>query len=89
MAEREFFFGGGGGGVQKQGFSHFVLHVKRRLRGPAVKQPFNLYWWVELNFGQELVFLEASVFKLFPEKLFSNYPESFLLQPTSGNSSDE
>ena len=38
-----------------------------------VKRPFNLYLWAELNFGQEPVFLEASFFKLFPEKLLSNY----------------
>ena len=38
---------------QKRGFSHFVLHVKCRRRGPEVKQLFDLYWWVKLNFGQE------------------------------------
>ena len=46
---------------QKQGFSHFVLHVKHRHRGLEVKRPFNLYWWAKLNFGQEPSFLEASV----------------------------
>ena len=44
---------------QKRGFSHFVLHVKRRRRGPEVKRPFDLYCWAELNFGQEPVFLES------------------------------
>ena len=29
------------------------------------KRPFGLYWWEELNFGQELVFLEASIIKCF------------------------
>ena len=42
---------------QNRGFSHFVLHVKRR--GPKVKQPFNLYWWAELNFGQDPVFFKS------------------------------
>ena len=51
---------------QKRGFSHFVFHVKRRRQGLEVKRPFDLYWWAELNFGQESVFLEASIFKLFP-----------------------
>ena len=36
-------------------------------------RPFALYWWVELSFGQETVFLEVSDFKIFHEKLFSNY----------------
>ena len=67
MAEMEFL------GTQKRGFSHFVLHVKRRRPGPEVKRPFNLYWWVKLNFGQEPTFSELSVFKFFLEKLFSNY----------------
>ena len=43
---------------------------------PEVKRPFNRYWWAELNFGQEHVFLEAKkrlFVKVFPERLFSNY----------------
>ena len=54
MAEKEFFsfWGEGGGGGQKRGFSHFVLHIKCRRRGPEIKRPFDLYWWAELNFGQ-------------------------------------
>ena len=56
MAEKVFFpFSLG----QKRGFSHFVLHVKRRHRSLEVKRLFNLYWRAELNFGQEPVFLEA------------------------------
>ena len=46
---------------------------KYRSRGPEVKRLCDLFWWAELTFGQEPVFLEESVFKLFPEKLFSNY----------------
>ena len=69
MAEIEFSSFSFG---QKRGFNYFV-HVMHMRRGPEVKQPFDLYWWEELNFGQESVFLEASVFKLFPEKLFCNY----------------
>ena len=61
MAKKEFFLFLLG---QKRGFSHFVLHVKHRRRGPEIKRPFTLYWWVELTFGQEPVFLEASVFKV-------------------------
>ena len=53
-----YFFG------KKRGFSHFVLHVKHWHRGLEVKRPFNLF-----HFGQESVFLEESVFKIFPEKL--------------------
>ena len=67
MAEKAFFpffFG------KKRGFRHFVLHVKRRRRWPEVKRPFDLYWWEELNFGQEPVFFKRPYFKLFPEKLF-------------------
>ena len=56
---RESFFG-----VEAR-LSHFVLQVKRRCQGPEVKQPFHLYWWAELNFGQETAFLEASVLKAF------------------------
>ena len=55
----------------------FSRHVKRRHLGPEVN---DLHWWVELsfldknlNFGQEPEFLEESIFKLFSEKLFSNY----------------
>ena len=51
MAEKEFFSLSLG---KKRGFSHFVLHVKRRHRGREIKRPFDLYWWVELNFGQEI-----------------------------------
>ena len=65
MAKKEFFSFSSG---QKRGFSHFVLHMKRRHRGPEVMRPFKLYLWEELNFGQEPVFLdlEVSIFKLFP-----------------------
>ena len=73
MAEKDFFFFFG----QKRGFSHFVLHIKCRHRGPEVKRPFNLYWWAELDFGREPVYLEASVFKLFPEKVFSTTKNIF------------
>ena len=31
-----------------------------------MKRPFDHYWWAELNLGQEPVFLEVSVFELFP-----------------------
>ena len=67
MAKKEFFSLG-----KKRGFSHFVLHVKHWRRGPEIKRPFDLYWWEELNFGQEPVFLEVCVFKVFPKNLFSN-----------------
>ena len=64
MAEKEFsFFFGTEARLQP-----FVLHVKRRRQGPEFKRPFDLYWWAELNFEQEPVFLEASVFKLFPRE---------------------
>ena len=43
---------------QKWGFSHFVFHIKRRCQGPEFRWPFDLYWWAELNFGQEHEFLE-------------------------------
>ena len=54
----------------KRDFGHFVLHVKRRRRGPEVKQPFDLYWQVEFNFGEEPVFLEASVLSFSPLRRF-------------------
>ena len=63
MAKKEFFSLSLG---QKRGFSHFVLHVKRRRQGPEVKRPFNLYWWAEFDVGQEPVYLEAS--KAFPRE---------------------
>ena len=50
MAEKEFLCE-----------SSAILFSRRR-QGSEVKRPFDLYWWVELNFGQEPVFLEASVF---------------------------
>ena len=53
IAENEFFPLSLG---QKRGFSLFVLYIKRRRRGPEVKQPFHLYWWAELNVGHETVF---------------------------------
>ena len=58
---------------QKRGFSHFVVHVKRRHCGPKVKRPYSFYWRAELNFGQEPVFFKRPYCKLLPEKLFSNY----------------
>ena len=60
MAEKDF-------GVEA-GFNHFVLHVKHRRRGQEVKRPSDLYWWEELNFGQEPVFLEASSVLAFPRE---------------------
>ena len=33
----------------------------------------SFYWLAELNFGQEPVFFKRPYFKLFPEKLFSDY----------------
>ena len=53
MAEKDYFSLSLG---QKRGISHFVFHVKRRDQGPDVKQPVDLYWWAELNFGQKSVF---------------------------------
>ena len=50
----------------KQGFNHFVLHVKCRRRGLEVKWPFDLHWLEELLFGQEPVLLEESIFKASP-----------------------
>ena len=70
MAEKQFISLSLG---QKRGFSHFVPHVNVGVGGQEVKRSFDPYWWAELNFGQELVFLEAYIFNLFPKKLFSNY----------------
>ena len=53
----------------------------------------SLFWWAELNFGQDPVFLKASVCKLFPEKLFSSSTKLSrifsLLLAACGNLSDE
>ena len=49
MGEEEFFFFF----EEEARLSHFVIHIERRHRGPEVK----LYWWAELNFGQEPAFL--------------------------------
>ena len=70
---------------QKRGFSYLVLHVKCRRQGPEVKRPFDLYWWEELNFGQD----HKRPFLLFPEKLFLtilSYPESFSAASSVWNS---
>ena len=67
MAKKEFLFLWGRSEAQP-----FVLHVEHRRRGPEVISDHSISW-ADLNFGQEPVLLEASVFKLFPEKLFSNY----------------
>ena len=82
MAEKDSFWG------QKRGFSYFVLHVKRRRRGLEVKRPFDLYWWEELNFGQEPVFLEVSVQALPQEAVLLPRIVSLLLA-ACGNSSNQ
>ena len=46
---------------RKMGQFPFLLYP-----ASSFKRPFDLYWWAELNFGQKPVFLEASVFKLYP-----------------------
>ena len=70
MAENEFFSLLWG---TSEASAILFYTLKCRRRGQEVKRPFDHYWWAELNFGQEPEFLEESVFKLFPEKLFSNY----------------
>ena len=64
MVENSFSLG------QKRGFSHFILHVKRRRRGPEELSDRSIS-----KCGRSLILdknLKSSVFKLFPEKLFSN-----------------
>ena len=51
-------------------FCHFVLHIKSRHQGLEVKQPFNLYWWAELNFGQEPIFFKHPYFIFYPWSCF-------------------
>ena len=74
--------------VQNRGFSHFVLHVNRSRLGPEVKEPLDLYWWAELNFGQEPV----GILSFDPRSCFltTKLPRIFsLLLAACGNSSDE
>ena len=67
MAEKEFF----PSFLGRSKASAILFFTYSMGVGPGSSVTIQLYWWVELNFGQEPVFLKRPYFKLIPEKLFS------------------